>query len=81
MNRRAKVVTSHYRPISTFELAKRAAFIPDDSLVGRHNTSFSTDIDDFPTKASRELLDAMNIKQNQGQLMFLVLHFSLLYSK
>lgn len=30
------------------ELAKRAAFIPDDALVGRHKTSVSMDFQDFP---------------------------------
>lgn len=46
-NRRAKVFTSHYWPISTYELAKRAAFTRADSRVGRHNTSFSKDFVEF----------------------------------
>lgn len=38
MNRRAKGFTSHYRPISTYELAKRAACASQGSHVGRPNT-------------------------------------------
>ena len=48
-NRRAKIVTSHYWPISTYELAKRAAFTREGSRVGRPNTSFSKDFVDFQT--------------------------------
>lgn len=53
-NRIAKIVTSHYWPISNYELAKSSfRQRPEDSRVGRPNTSFSKDFVDFQNDSSQ----------------------------